>query len=174
MNLIDTHTHIYLRDAFEGTNIEVVKRAINAGVSHMVFPNVDCNTIEPMMQLQQFFPESTSMAIGLHPTEIKDNWKCIYCDKFDSFEDNKTFLENFVDFTRHTKFAHYLGIRYIVSQNNYSHKYVPYLDFSHKWTDEMIYNYFEFTEDEINLIEETNKKFEWTSDWYKKFREYKE
>ena len=112
--------------------------------------------------------------VPVRQSEIKDNWKCIYCDKFDSFEDNKTFLENFVDFTRHTKFAHYLGIRYIVSQNNYSHKYVPYLDFSHKWTDEMIYNYFEFTEDEINLIEETNKKFEWTSDWYKKFREYKE
>ena len=75
MNLIDTHTHIYLREEFDGTNVEVVKRGINAGVSHMIFPNVDCSTIEPMMQLHDQFPENTSVAIGLHPTEVKENWK---------------------------------------------------------------------------------------------------
>lgn len=112
--------------------------------------------------------------VPVKQSKIKDNWKCIYCDKFDNFEDNKKFLENFVDFTRHTKFAHYIGIRYIVSQNNYSHKYVPYLDFSHKWTDEMLYKFFDLSDDEIKLIEDTCDKFEWHSDWYKKFREFKD
>lgn len=75
MNLIDTHTHIYLHEEFDGTNAEVVKRGIDAGVSHMVFPNVDLSTIEPMMKLHNQFPNNTSVAIGLHPTEIKENWK---------------------------------------------------------------------------------------------------
>ena len=101
-------------------------------------------------------------------------WACIYCDKFDNFEDNKKFLENFVDFTRHTKFAHYLGIVYIINQNNTVLPYVPYLDFSHKWTDEMLYKFFDLSDDEIELIESACDKFEWHSDWYKKFREYED
>lgn len=112
--------------------------------------------------------------IPVRQNEIKDNWKCIYCDKFDNFEDNKKFLENFVDFTRHTKFAHYIGIMSIIHQSNYTLKFVPYLDFSHKWTDEMLYKFFNLSDEEIKLIEDTCNKFEWHSDWYKKFREYED
>ena len=112
--------------------------------------------------------------VPVRQSEIKDNWKCIYCDKFDNFEDNKRFLENFVDFIHHTKFAHYIGIMSIIHQSNYTLKFVPYLDFSHKWTDEMLYKFFDLSDDEIELIENTCDKFEWHSDWYKKFREYED
>lgn len=106
--------------------------------------------------------------------EIKDGWHCIYCDKFDNFEDNKKFLENFVDFLHHTKFAHYLGIIKINHRANTVLSSVPYLDFSHKWTDQMLYKFFDLSDDEIKLIEDTCSKFEWHSDWYKKFREFKD
>ena len=41
----------------------------------MIFPNVDRGTIEPMRRLAALRPESTRMAMGLHPTEVKENWR---------------------------------------------------------------------------------------------------
>lgn len=72
--IIDTHTHLYLPE-FEGKGSEAVRRAVDAGVGHMIFPNVDLTTIEPMKRLNGQFPEFTSMAMGLHPTEIGDGWR---------------------------------------------------------------------------------------------------
>ena len=70
--IIDTHTHLYLPE-FESP-AAAVRRAVAAGVGHMIFPNVDLTTIEPMLALHDEFPESTSVAMGLHPTEVNDNW----------------------------------------------------------------------------------------------------
>ncbi len=72
--IIDTHTHLYL-DEFQPTPNDAVRRAIDAGVGKMIFPNVDCSTIEPMKLLQSAFPANVAMAIGLHPTEVGDNWE---------------------------------------------------------------------------------------------------
>ncbi len=72
--LIDTHTHLYL-PAFHNGGRNAVERAIKAGVCHMILPNVDLTTIEPMRELHKQFPQTTSMAMGLHPTEIKENWR---------------------------------------------------------------------------------------------------
>lgn len=71
--LIDTHTHLYL-SAFSDGGRHAVERAIEAGVEHMILPNVDLSTIEPMRNLHELFPQTTSMAMGLHPTEIKEDW----------------------------------------------------------------------------------------------------
>lgn len=67
--MIDTHTHIYLDD-FDDDRDAVIQRALDAGVSHLVFPNVDVSTIEPMLALHGRYPGQTSVAIGLHPTEV--------------------------------------------------------------------------------------------------------
>lgn len=71
--LIDTHTHLYLEE-FQPNPQDVVTRAIEAGVEQMIFPNVDLSTIAPMQNLHNLFPKNTFMAMGLHPTEIKDSW----------------------------------------------------------------------------------------------------
>ncbi len=72
--IIDTHTHLYL-DEFQPTPEDAVRRAIDAGVEKMIFPNVDLSTIEPMKRLQAAFPSNVAMAMGLHPTEVGDNWE---------------------------------------------------------------------------------------------------
>lgn len=72
--MIDTHTHIYLDD-FDDDRDEVVTRAIDSGVKHMVLPNVDITTIEPMHNLNDRYPECTSVAMGLHPTEVNTDYK---------------------------------------------------------------------------------------------------
>lgn len=72
--IVDTHTHLYL-DEFGSSSGEVVERAIATGVGKMIFPNVDLSTIKPMNELHAAYPSNTYMAMGLHPTEIGDNWK---------------------------------------------------------------------------------------------------
>ena len=71
--MIDTHTHLYLNEFSDGGD-ETVVRAIASGVGHLILPNVDASTMEPMMALHSRFPENTSMALGLHPTELDDDW----------------------------------------------------------------------------------------------------
>lgn len=72
--LIDTHTHLYL-DEFASEKTEIVTRAIQAGVTKMIFPNVDLSTISQMKELHAMFPKASYMAMGLHPTEIGENWE---------------------------------------------------------------------------------------------------
>lgn len=71
--LIDTHTHLYLEE-FQPAPQEAVTRAIQAGVAQMIFPNVDLSTIPLMQNLHNQFPQNTFMAMGLHPTAIKESW----------------------------------------------------------------------------------------------------
>ncbi len=74
MYLVDTHTHIYDLQ-FDTDRDEVVQRALEAGVSMMLLPNVDASTIAPMLQLHESFPDCTRVMMGLQPEEVKDDYK---------------------------------------------------------------------------------------------------
>lgn len=91
IDMVDTHTHIYLPEfsiegqpegSMEGQSA-TLRRALAAGVDSLVFPNVDRSTIGPMMELHRLFPENTYVAMGLHPTEVRENWR----DELDYFLD---------------------------------------------------------------------------------------
>ena len=70
----DTHTHLFLSQ-FEEDRSEVVQRALEAGVTRMMLPNVDGNTVDNMLALADQFPENCFPAIGLHPTSVDDNYQ---------------------------------------------------------------------------------------------------
>jgi len=88
--MIDTHTHPYLEEFADG-GTDALTRALSAGITHFILPNVDSNTVSPMENLHNRFPESTSMALGLHPTEVREDWKQIVDDM-----EKKLKEENFV------------------------------------------------------------------------------
>lgn len=74
--MIDTHTHLNDKEAYpDGEGAACVRRAIQAGVDHVILAGVDIPTIESMQELQQEFPENVSLMLGIHPTEISDNWE---------------------------------------------------------------------------------------------------
>lgn len=74
--MIDTHTHLYLPEFdSNGGGEAAVRRALAMGVSHMVFPAVDPVSVGPMLDLSAKFPESISLAMGLHPTEVNAGWR---------------------------------------------------------------------------------------------------
>ncbi len=76
MHLIDTHTHIYDHQ-FSLDRKETIERALAAGVSMMLLPNVDASTIVPMLQLHGQFPECTRVMMGLQPEEVKEDYKSV-------------------------------------------------------------------------------------------------
>ncbi len=89
MKLVDTHTHLYL-DEFEPTPGDAVRRAIDAGVIHMIFPNVGIDSIERMTRLHSKFPDVTSMAMGLHPTEVGEDADEVYAAVMGAFDSSLT------------------------------------------------------------------------------------
>ena len=71
--LTDTHTHLYAEEFDEDRN-EMMRRAINAGVSRLFVPSIDSNYTQKMYDLEQQFPENVFLMMGLHPTYIKENY----------------------------------------------------------------------------------------------------
>lgn len=72
--MTDTHTHLYM-DAFAGEESAAVERAIASGVTLMVFPGVCPESHDAMMELHRKFPDNTKVALGLHPTEVGNDWR---------------------------------------------------------------------------------------------------
>ena len=48
--MIDTHTHIY-SSRFDEDRDEVMARAFQSGVKYMLLPNIDMESVEPMLNL---------------------------------------------------------------------------------------------------------------------------
>lgn len=74
MKLIDTHTHLYL-EQFDHDRREMVNTALNNGVGLMLMPNVDGQTIGPLMKAAQDFPGVCLPMMALHPTSVKADWE---------------------------------------------------------------------------------------------------
>jgi len=74
MNLIDSHTHLYLEE-FEKDIHETIKRAMDAGVNQMVLPNIDSTSAQSMLDLCNQFKNICFPTIGLHPGSVKENYK---------------------------------------------------------------------------------------------------
>ena len=74
--MIDTHTHLYFPEYGDEIHA-IMKKCADSGISHCILPNVDIESINQIKEFHKIYPESTSMAIGLHPTEVKDDWENI-------------------------------------------------------------------------------------------------
>lgn len=74
MKLIDTHTHLYVKQ-FDHDRAEMVQRAIEAGVEKLYLPNIDRESIESMLALEAAFPHHCFAMMGLHPCSVKEDYK---------------------------------------------------------------------------------------------------
>lgn len=69
MQWIDTHTHLYL-DQFDADRDAMLQRAFSVGVTKLLLPNIDADSIAPMLQLCEQYPKNCFPMIGLHPTSV--------------------------------------------------------------------------------------------------------
>lgn len=72
-NIIDTHSHLFVEEFVED-RAEVMRRAREAGVTRVVMPNIDAHSVAPMLQVCAAYPDLCYPTIGLHPTEVKDDY----------------------------------------------------------------------------------------------------
>ena len=74
MNIIDTHTHLYLKQFKEDID-DVIARAKESGVQKFIFPAIDSSHFDSMHNLKNKYPDEIYLMSGLHPTDVKENYK---------------------------------------------------------------------------------------------------
>ncbi len=74
MKLVDTHTHLYLKE-FAADIDAVIQRAEAEGVCKFYLPAIDSTETAAMLELEKKFPGKCMPMIGLHPCSVKENYK---------------------------------------------------------------------------------------------------
>lgn len=84
--MIDTHTHTY-SSRFDEDRDQVIENAISNGVEYMLLPNIDLESIGPMLDLCNKHQNCIPM-MGLHPCSVDGDYlltlKKIKAELFDS------------------------------------------------------------------------------------------
>jgi len=73
MQLIDTHTHLYLPE-FDHDRDEMVKRAVSSGISRLLMPDIDKNSSDLMLKAAEEYQGICIPMAGLHPTSVKEDY----------------------------------------------------------------------------------------------------
>ena len=79
--MIDTHAHIYTTE-FDSDRDHVVQRALAQGIDRILLPNIDLDSIAPMLQTEAQYPHVCRSMMGLHPcyvnADVKQTLETIY------------------------------------------------------------------------------------------------
>lgn len=90
MQLIDTHTHLYLPE-FDTDRDEAVNRAGSSGISKMLLPNIDIQSVDRILSTVDRYPGICYPMIGLHPTSVKEDY-IVQLDKFENLFTKHKFI----------------------------------------------------------------------------------
>lgn len=88
MQLIDTHTHLYLPE-FEPDRNEMISRAVGNGVEKLLMPNIDKHSLKPMLDTASENEGICFPMLGLHPTSVKNDYKEQLEELENNFCDNR-------------------------------------------------------------------------------------
>jgi TatD DNase family protein len=69
----DTHCHLYVPE-FDEDRDAMIARAIGAGVTQMMMPNIDLASVERLKYLASRYPTHCYPMMGLHPCSVKENY----------------------------------------------------------------------------------------------------
>src|SRR5579885_2374339 len=69
MQLTDTHTHLFAEE-FNADRPEMIHRAVEKGVTRFFLPNIDSDSIKPMLDMCEAFPDKCFPMMGLHPCSV--------------------------------------------------------------------------------------------------------
>jgi len=75
MKLIDTHSHLY-SSKFDRDQAEVIARAKEV-LEAVYLPNIDLESIEPMLSLTAQSPNFFLPMMGLHPCSVKEDYESV-------------------------------------------------------------------------------------------------
>lgn len=79
--MIDTHAHIYASE-FDHDRDDVIARARQVGIEKILMPNIDLDSIAPMLATEKAYPDLCRSMMGLHPcyvnADVKQTLATIY------------------------------------------------------------------------------------------------
>ena len=90
MNFIDTHNHLYLPE-FNSDRDETVKRAKGAGIVKMLMPNIDIQSVGPLLSAEERYKGVCFSMMGLHPTSVKEDY-LFQLDHIESLFNERKFI----------------------------------------------------------------------------------
>jgi TatD DNase family protein len=90
MQLIDTHSHLFLHE-FDSDRDQVILNAQQNGVEKVLLPNVDGSTIIDLLRLVEKYPDYCYPMIGLHPTSVTEDYKA-ELKKIENWLDKRKFI----------------------------------------------------------------------------------
>lgn len=70
--MIDTHSHLFVEEFAEDLP-DVIRRAKEAGVTHVFMPNIDDTTTDDMLKVCRQYPGYCFPMLGFHPTSVDAN-----------------------------------------------------------------------------------------------------
>ncbi len=70
---IDTHSHLY-EEEFREDREEVIQRAKEAGITHIILPDIDSESRGRMLDVAATHPGIMFPLAGLHPTSVHENY----------------------------------------------------------------------------------------------------
>lgn len=76
IEFVDTHTHLFTTE-FDMDRSEVVQRSIDAGVSTLCLPAINEESLDALLAMCETFPGICHPMIGLHPTELGDDYGAV-------------------------------------------------------------------------------------------------
>lgn len=74
MIFVDTHSHLY-DEAFDADRHDAMQRAIDAGVTTMLLPDIDSTSTPHLEKLYLEHPDTFRPMAGLHPTSVKEDFE---------------------------------------------------------------------------------------------------
>ena len=73
MIITDTHTHLY-SEQFDDDRVEVIERALAAGVTRFFIPAIDSSYTNAMYALEASYPNHMFLMTGVHPCHVKADY----------------------------------------------------------------------------------------------------
>ncbi len=74
MHLVDTHTHLYLKEFDHDIN-QVIQRAHDNQIKQFFLPCISSIHIDSMYRLEKQFPNQIKLMMGLHPCSVSKDYK---------------------------------------------------------------------------------------------------
>ena len=73
MEIVDTHTHLYL-DQFDNDFDDVIRLSLENNISKFVFPSISSKYYNKMIECKRKYPKNIFLMLGLHPVYVDKNY----------------------------------------------------------------------------------------------------
>ena len=91
IEFVDTHTHLF-EPEFAEDRADVVERALEAGVSTLCLPCITEASISSIKDMCSRFPAVCHPMIGLHPTELGDDYRAVLDRMYAELKSNDNYI----------------------------------------------------------------------------------